>query len=116
VPYQRIDAAFASITDERHGPAFLCETERVVLHPRRPADVAGDDDEGVAVSCGGFCEGVLVRGHGFAAAMRCLEMALWEQVSAKRHASSARGAAMEYVADASKASSCANVGARRATP
>ena len=117
MPYQRIDAAFTGITDERHGPAVLYETERVVLHPRRPADVAGDDDEGVALCLRGLCEGVLCRRHGFAAAMRA---ALGDgpgslKVSAQWHTSSAWGAAVEGVADASKASSCVPYGARSAT-
>tara|TARA_B100000459_G_C8568689_1_gene197532 strand:+ start:663 stop:860 length:198 start_codon:yes stop_codon:yes gene_type:complete len=34
----------------------------MVLHPRTSADVAGDDDEGVAPCCGRFCEGVLLLG------------------------------------------------------
>jgi hypothetical protein len=48
VPYQRIDAALAGIPDERHRPSLFCQTQRMILHARRPADVAGDDDEGVA--------------------------------------------------------------------
>jgi hypothetical protein len=59
VPYQRIDAALAGIPDEGHGAPFFCETQRVVLHPRRAPDVAGDDDEGVASFCGRIREGVL---------------------------------------------------------
>jgi len=100
VPYQRVNTTLARIPDEGHGPALLGQTQRVVLHSGTPADVAGDDDEGVASFCGRFGEGVLC--HGFAAAMRAvLGDGLWEQ-SAKWHASSARGAAVEYVADASK--------------
>mmetsp|Transcript_17959 Transcript_17959/g.53384 ORF Transcript_17959/g.53384 Transcript_17959/m.53384 type:complete len:103 (-) Transcript_17959:12-320(-) len=34
----------------------------MILHSWTSPDVAGDDDEGVAVSCGGFCEGVLLLG------------------------------------------------------
>jgi len=48
VPYQRVDASLPGIPDERHGAPVLRQTQRVVLHPRRAADVAGDDDEGVA--------------------------------------------------------------------
>jgi hypothetical protein len=48
VPYQRVNTALARIPDECHGAPFFCETQRVVLHPRRAPDVAGDDDEGVA--------------------------------------------------------------------